>query len=332
MHDRTNVIKSYMGVLGVLLVLSSVSAKDETLDIQTFLPLFERNSLGRKTLDVSYSSIFRSNQNGEAVTRKADVHLVFDADTEKYREEVKTYDNPNNTDVYDFEVNIWDGNEDLSWCRQVSKKIGYRALRLGIYEAPGTAVVRSQPWRQHLLYMSFYYDVSFRQFSKSVSTHNPKLGNIIEDTITIETEWNKFQFSKRTGALEKVGYHARAKNVAAWRTYELSSHVEVSGVWIPLQVVVTDRAPDGNVYCTLEIVVDPKTLRLLDKVEDSSIFNEVFPAGTTVNDLIRKKIYTVTTADTLPNDVEALTKFLERMVEQALEQKEEAEKEMREKK
>ena len=116
----------------------------------------------------------------------------------------------------------------------------------------------------------------------------------------------------------------------AWKTLEFSNHVEVSEIWIPLRIVETRRNLDGKESYIGIFSVDPKTLRLFDKVKDPSIFNEAFPAGAVVNDQIRKRSYIVTPVDTLPNDVGALTKALEKMVEQALEQKEEAEKEMRE--
>jgi outer membrane murein-binding lipoprotein Lpp len=45
------------------------------------------------------------------------------------------------------------------------------------------------------------------------------------------------------------------------------------------------------------------------------------PAGCVVSDRIRKKNYITTTVDTLPNDVEAVKQALEKMLEQAEEQK-----------
>jgi len=317
-----------MIAIGALFVLSSVSAKDEALDVQAFLPLFERNSIGRKTLDISYSVNFSRNSDSNIVIKKADVYLVFDAETEKYRAETKLYADQNRVDVYSLMVNIWDGNEEIVWDREVSKKPGYRVSQLGIYEAPGTAVVANRSWRKHEFYISFNYDVGFRLFEKSVREQNPKLGSIAEETITVETKLNTFTFSRKTGVLEKVEYYSPVTRMAAWRTYECSNHVEVSGVWMPLQVVVTDQAPDGSVvYSKTEMVVNPQALRLLDKVEDSSIFNIDFPTGCSINDLIRKKVYTVTTLDTsLPTDVDALKKTLDKMLEQAQEQKEEAEK------
>ena len=59
---------------------------------------------------------------------------------------------------------------------------------------------------------------------------------------------------------------------------------------------------------------------MLDAV-DVSIFSDVLPAGCVVNDDIEKRVYTISTVDTLPNDVEAVKQVLEKMLEQAEEQK-----------
>ena len=321
-------MKSHVFALGVFLLTCSVSAEEETLDVQAFLPLLERNSLGRKILDVSYSLRYESNEQGKVDSGKQDIHLVFDAETEKYREEIKFYTNPNDADSDIFYVTMWDGKECVTWHRSVSKKPGFRSLGQGAYEYPGSASIHSRPLVNIPSYVRFYYDGSLRPFSKSVLEHDPKLGNLVGDTIIIETTSNKFEFSKKTGVLKKLDY--RDSEMTVWKTYEFSNHVECSGIWIPLRIVNVWRESDGRETYKGIFSVDPKTLHLLDKVDDS-IFYEALPTGCLVNDLIRKKIYTVTTADTLPNDVGALTKALEKMVEQALEQKEEAEKEMQEK-
>ena len=326
-------MKSHVFALGVFLLTCSVAAEEETLDVQAFLPLFERNSIERKVLDVSYSLTFEHNFFDKMKSGKRDIHLVFDTDTLKYREERKHYTNPNDTDSYDFKVEVWDGKEAVSLHRPVSPNLGSRVLGRGVYEYPGHVVIQ-ESGNIVPLFAKFYYASYFCPFVKTVHKNSPRLGSLAGNTITIETEFNKFEFSKKTGALERLVYYSITpdQKKVDWETYRFSDHMEVSGVWMPLRIARTLTQPNGSVLLKEEISVDPKTLRLLDKVEDPSIFTETLPAGCAVNDQIRKKIYTVTTADTLPNDVEALRKALEKMAEQALEQKEEAEKEMREKK
>ena len=327
-------MRSCVTVLGVFFLMCSVAAKDETLDVQAFLPLFERNTLGRKILDVSYSHTYGANYLAKGWrSGKQDVRLVFDAETEKYREEVKVYDNPNDADVYRLHVGMWDGKEYVSWIRFVSKRPGSRALSSGVYESPGNAMITSLPFDPIPFFLSFYYDPASRPFAKMVPLQNPQLDDFSGDTITIKTRWNNFIFSKKTSALERLDCYSPGTDdkMIAWRTYDFSEHVEISGVWLPLRIVITERGLDDRLWSKGEFSVDSKTLRLLDKMDDSSIFNETLPAGCFVDDQVRKKSYQVTTADTLPTDVEALTKTLEKMVEQTLEQKEEAEKEMQEK-
>ena len=70
-----------------------------------------------------------------------DMCLVFDAETGKYREERKYY-NPNDTSSYHFFVDIWDGEESVSWIRQVSTNQGHRALGADMYEHPGTPEIK----------------------------------------------------------------------------------------------------------------------------------------------------------------------------------------------
>jgi len=324
-----------VAVWGVFFWGFSVVAEEGTLDVQAFLPLFERNSIERKILDVSYSFNYEDYSSGKVRLIKRDVRLVFDAETEKYREEIRDYYNPNDTGNYDLKVNMWDGKEAVVWSRSVSTNRGFRAFGLGTYEYPGHAAIHSQPIIKIPPFVEFYYDMSSLPFAKSVFGQNPKTGGLSGDTIRIETQSNKFEFSKKTGALEKLVYYSinPNKEIVVWKTYEFSDHVEVSGVWMPLRIVETMyQLSSENVYYKTEFSVDPKTLRLLDKVDNPSIFNEALPARCAVNDQIRKKVYTVTTADTLPNDVEALKKALDKMLEQAQEQKKAVEAQEQEKK
>ena len=240
---------------------------------------------------------------------------------------MKYYTSLDDTDNYQLVVDMWDGEAYVSWVRPVSKELGFRALGQGAYEYPGSARIKDQPFFRTPSFVSLYYDASGCLYSKKILSQNPKLRSLAGDTITIETVLNKFEISKKTGILKKIDFYNpnQDNKMIIWKTYELSDHVECSGVWMPLRVVITERGLDERVVYKGEISVDPQTLRLLDTIEDASIFNEMMPAGCLVDDQIRKKIYIVTTADTLPNDVEALRKALERMAEQVLEQKEEAE-------
>lgn len=154
---------------------------------------------------------------------------------------------------------------------------------------------------------------------------SPKLGNIDGDTVTIETLRDKFKFSKKTGALVRRDFYNpisedNFEKMVCLDTYEFSDHVECSGVWIPLRIAVTRRERDGSVRYKEEYSADPKTLRLLDKIDDS-VFREQLSVGCGVDDDIRKRHYTVTTVDTLPNDIAAVKRMLDKMLEQAEEQK-----------
>jgi len=321
-------------ILGISFALPCVWAKGETLDVQAFLPLFERNSLGRKVLDVRYSESAEADDGGKMRFVKVDVHLVFDAETGKYREEVTYYrPPPNDADASSFIVKMWDGKEFVEWERLTFNEPGFRALGAGLYEHPGEAVISSQPITPS--FVTFCYDTSYanvylRPFAKTVPEQNPQASILDRDTITIEAvpfakALNRFEFSKDTGVLRKfVRYYPNKNNeMIARDTQEFSGHVECSGFWIPLRMVATERQPnDGSLSHKSVISVDPKTLRLLDTVEDVSIFSKALPAGCAVIDEVRKIEYTVTTANTLPNDVDALKKVLDKMLEQAQGQKE----------
>ena len=283
--------------VGVLLLMSPVRAEGEALDVQAFLPLFEKNSLARKTLDMRYSRDSTLNYSGKILSGKEDVHLVFDAGTGKYRKEEKRYDDPADASVYHFTVKMWDGKELVSWERFVDKKPGFRALESGVFEQPGSAEISSQPDDEiptGITDILFFFDDFPCTFAETVPKQNPKLGSVSGDTVTIETKGNKFVFSKKTGTLERIDHYSDPKTKTVYKTYELSGHVECSGVWIPLRIVETYFVR-GERLGISEISVDPKTLRLLDKVEDKSIFKAALPVGCVVHDGIRKKSYTVKT-------------------------------------
>ena len=211
--------------LGIALVVSSVVAQTETLDVQAYLPLFERNSIARKILDVNYSFSKISNikQSDKRIPIKKDTHFVLDTDTGKYRKEEKYYDNPSDTNSYRLFVEMWDGNEFVFWDRSVSTSMGSRSLGSGVYEDSGQAVIYGRPFADEIVpsCLSFFFDGFPHTFAETVPKQNPKLGDTTGDTITIETEDNKFTFSKKTCALEKIDYLDKAK---VYQTYTLSAH------------------------------------------------------------------------------------------------------------
>ena len=312
-------------ILDVCLMISSVSAKDETLDIQMCLSLMERNSIARKILDVKFSLKNETFWNGRNFSQQ-DVHLVVDANKGMYHEETKSYNtNPIDTNDYELVIDTWNGEEYVSWTRVISTSPGFRVLGQGIYEHPGGVVIKNRtPFYGELPYfLEFNFEEFPRSFAETVPNQNPRLV-LSGNTIIIETEWNKFEFSKKTGILEKLFFYTWDKDDqrVIGQTYDFSNHIELSGIWIPLNIIGKVWF-ENKVISKVDISVDSTTLRLLDKMDDPSIFNEVLPAGCAVKDQIRKKSYIVTTADTLPNDVEALRQVLEKMLEQAQEQAEE---------
>lgn len=321
-------MRSFATVLVVSLYVFPVSAEDKTPDIQAYLPLFERNSLGRKILDVRYSLKYERHVSGVTSSGKQDARLVFDVETGKYREEIKDYGNTNDTNVYSFAVNIWDGNKAVEWMRHVSQKPGSRLLGGNVCEAPGAASILSQPCRPFFVF--FYYLTNDRPLAKVLSEKNSRLTSIAGDVITIETEISKFSFSKKTGALEQIiSYDVKPppndNEKMIWNSFNLSNHVECSGFLIPLRFIRIWYDENGKIKTRDEYSVDPQTLRMLDEV-DVSIFSEVLQAGCVVNDEIEKRDYTVTTVGALPKDVEAVKKSLEQMLEKAQEQKAAVEK------
>ena len=314
---------------GCCLMRFQVAADDGNLDVHAYLPLLESNSIARKVLDVTYSCSYEETSNGKVVDcGKNDVHLVFDSDTGNYREETKSYNNPNDDDKYKFTVAMWNGKEYVEWDRFLSKKQGILAL----WQQGGSAVVNGHPYRRIPLFVEFLYDAKSIPLGKSILRQYPKLGNLSVNTITIETVLYKFEISKKTGALERViSYNWDEDDEPfAGTTYDLSHHVERSGIWIPLRITRTVCYQKDKIK--MEMTADPETLRLLDKVENPSIFSEQMPPGCVVTDDVRKKSYIVKTVDTLPNDVDAIQKMLEKMLEQADEQKAAIEEEIKAKK
>jgi len=311
---------------GAFLVISHIAAEPEPLGIQAYLPLLERNSIARKILDVTYSLHYEEVGDGNKGLSKQDAHIVFDAETGKYREEVKYYTSPTAKNDYQLVTYIWDGAKFTTWFRTISEKPGFRARRQGIYEHPGTATIMSERLYGEIpSFLAFYFDEDSRLLSKSVSEQNSKI-SLVDNTIIIETEWNKFEFSKKTGYLEKLISYDYDENDKKFirKMWDFANHVEQSGVWIPLKVIETEWSK-GEIFMKAEYTVDSSTLRLLDTVTDVSIFNEALPAGCFVSDEIKKRSYRVTTINSLPNDINALKQALDKMLEQAQEQKEAAE-------
>jgi len=313
------------------------------MNVQVYLPLLERNSIAGKVLYVTYSLVYEYERNGEKNSGKKVVHLVFDAGTEKYREETKHYHNSVDENGWRFDVRKWDGKEYLSWDRHIDNELGFRALGNGIYEDPGSARIDVSPTLRMVRtkegeatgielpeFAKIFYTPwpTYIPFDKVGFILDSKVGDIDADTITLEAESYTFQISKKNGALKRLIFHwspgADGKRFVV-ETVDFSNHLECAGVWIPLRITRNNYEPENTIK--EEYFVDPTTLRLLDVVEDSSIFNILLPAGCGVFDKIRKNFYTVTTADTLPADVNALKQVLDKMLEQAQEQKEEAARE-----
>jgi hypothetical protein len=322
----------YQIIACIIFIILSSTAKENGLDVQDLLPMFGRNSIERKVLDVTYSVNDEMKIRGESNSFKRDVHLLFDTATGRYREEIKVYKNPKDINTYRFYVSVWDGKEFLSLDRPVSENLGSRMLGPSIYEYPGHVVIESQPRRKIPSFAGFYYDTANHLFAKSVPDANPQLKEISEDTVTIETPLNMFEFSRKTTALKKVIYYwGNSTNERKIRkTYDCSNHKDCSDVWIPCRIIVTEFSfKDGSEKYRGEITVDPQKLRLRETTDDA-LFHETLPAGCGVDDRIRKKIYEVTTLDTNPpQDVEALQKMLDTMLEQAEEQKAAVEQEMK---
>ena len=186
-------MRPFAAILFVSLYVYPVSAEDKTPDIQTYLPLFERNSLGRKILDVRYSFKARRGPD-KKFSVKEETHLVYDDETGKYRIEKKEYDRPNETNHYSLVVKIWDGNKSLNWTRNVYPKLGNPFLGRSMRETPGVASIGGNPDRPFFLYI--YYLTNDQPLTKVVSENNSRLTSIAGDAITIETKISKFLFSR----------------------------------------------------------------------------------------------------------------------------------------
>jgi len=314
------VLKSCITVIAPILFVFPIFATNEAENVETYLTLLERNSIARKILEVSCSVALEGTMHDKsfAQTNRA-VYLVFDAETGKYREEEKVYDKANSTDSYLSRVGIWNGKEYVSVERHVSQRPGTRAIGAGVYETPGSAVILNYPYKLIPSYAGFFYDWNDCLFSKaSLKKNNPTLMNTSGDTVIIRADGNKFELSRKTGVLKRLEYIDHTKNPC--KIYEFSNHLECSGVWLPLRVVETISEPTSRLFYKKVYTVDPLSIRLIDKVDDS-LFNESLQAGCVVNDQIRKREYVVTTVASLPNDVEAVKKALEKMLNQAEEQK-----------
>ena len=184
-------MRSFATILVVSLYVFPVSAEDKTPDIQAYLPLFERNSLGQKILDVRYSVKIREDTD-KTFSDKQDAHLVYDVETGKYRMELKRYNRPNETNRYLRTVSIWDGNKSMTRMSHVSPEPESPFLGGRMCESPGIAFIKSRP-----LFRPFFLDYCLtgnRPWAKVISKGNPRLTSIAGDAITIETEFSKFLF------------------------------------------------------------------------------------------------------------------------------------------
>lgn len=182
-------------------------AEEKALDIQTFLPLIEKNSLGRKILDVRYSFKPREKLNTSKifVAYPQDVHLVYDAESGKFRQKTKEY-RPNKVNRYYLTVDIWDGNRFLSWRRSVFSEPESSLLGGVVRETSGGASIISKPPRPLPLFVEIYYLPCARPFSEALSEENSLKASMAGETITIETEDIKFSFSRSTGAINEIIY------------------------------------------------------------------------------------------------------------------------------
>lgn len=283
-------MKSCAAVLGVCLLVTGLSANDEAPDVRAYLPLFERNSLGRKVLDVRYSD----------VAGKKTGHLIFDSDKGKYREEVDDYTVSLNTNIYFNIINVCNGVKYISFQTPVTVTQQSDAGAAGRREfrSSGHAHIEDRAFVRIPEFAAFYYDRRRLPFAKSVYEQRPQIKRLSDDTITLETTKNRFEFSRNSCALRKIEYlytNTKAETIA-WRTYELSNPVDCSGTWIPLRIIVTERDLDGKERYRGETTVDPKTLRLMDSVDDSC-FEVALPTGCAVQDDVLKKTYVITAPD-----------------------------------
>jgi hypothetical protein len=297
-----------------------------------FAPLLLINSIDKKVLDVCYTFNYESFSNNKKInTGRRVIHLVFDSNSGKFREETKWYDNPNDTNTYLFAVEVWNGKEALSWHRPVAQLAGFRALGEGRFETPGSATISAISTPQVPYFLSMYYEEPLRPIATMALLQHTKCVENTETKIVLETIQYRFEFSKKNGALEKLVSSAPVpgrdpEKLMKMVTYEFFRHVNVSGILMPLEVKIVRWDFDGNLMSKGEFHVDQKKLRLYDKIDDNT-FQFELNTGCLVNDQIRKREYRVTTlAANPPQDVEAMKKTLEKMLEQAEEQKAAVEK------
>lgn len=301
--DKGKTNGTWLIVLCVCLAISVVSAFAESPDIQKYLPLFERNSLGGKILDLRYR-----------VGGKATGHIIFDAGTGNFREETPFQTRQDVTLLF---VCMWDGKEFVKLTSAISDVSETHSSKEIPFELPRTAVISDALYRCPSL-LSFCCDALGRPISKTVLDDDPKLVAVSGDTITIEGKTRKFEFSKKTSALKRIEdyYFSNSNQRTLYQSYDFSDHVECSGVLIPLRIV-NNYIPCNGPQLKNEWCIDPKTLHLLDKV-DVNLFHEPLPVGCRVTDQIRKTEYTVTTPDTtLPQDVKSVQMILDAMIDQA---------------
>ena len=315
--------------LCVLLSACQTAVKDGgTDDIQAYLHLFKKNSIAGKVLDVTYSMTGEGYEDGNVYTGTPQrVHLVFDTQTGKHREETtreressddEDYFRPGTT-IFDshVEINIWDGKEFVRWYpgRHILDKQG-RCEYVSGY-------ARITDWcESHLMFLRLFgYNsrknnrLSFHPFEEWITECDPKIERPDRDTITIDTELYKFEFSKKSGILKRFTFfqpvwdeeNNKEKEGERYvdEIYDFSNHVERSGIWLPLTVTISEPVrktklglPSGEVIDTsmggtVTYSVDPDTLRLLDQAEDPSVFTANLPVECSVEDKIRKDKYTI---------------------------------------
>jgi hypothetical protein len=244
-------------------------------------------------------------------------HLVFDAETKRYRIETTSFSSTNDVNPYSFSVETWNGKQNVRW------------EKLSIENGSGGATIRPHSGVTIPGFAVIFYDWynGSKPYDKTVPTCDPKLDGSSGDTIFIHTTSYKLGLSKRTGSLKSLTIHeldSAGKKTDRYNEDYFADHVERSGIWIPLRV--SRNLSTEGYKRKEEYIVEPKTLRLLDKVDDS-VFEVSLKAGCGVYDYFKKRAYTVTTLDTNPpQDIEDLKKMLDTMLKQAEEQKNAVEK------
>ena len=298
--------------------------------LQACLPLFRRNSIAGKVLDVAYSANAEIYRDGNVSSNRLDAHLLFDTRTGRYRAETKRDAIINippeiqeqlGTLILDKDVAIdtWDGKEHVEWhpnCHSLE--------RGGMEYRSGSARVSDESVTFSLSFMRYFGERTsddeegrcFCPWDTYISSaKDPTIGHVDGDTVAVETTYYKFEFSKKTGVFKRcTHYHfvwdeeakqARMGEKYVSEIHDFSNHVERNGVWLPLTVVNTSPVRKANVWFAdgevkevslghrIEYSVDPGTLRLLDEAEAPSVFSVELPEGCHVTDEIRKEVYRV---------------------------------------